>query len=95
MPYVTKSERDRINDGELPVNVGQLTYKLSHVCAQYLGNGYFFADLAEVLGALEATKQELYRRVVGPYEDAKLASNGDIYADRPVIRPPYNADSTK
>jgi len=31
------------------------------------------------MGALECAKQELYRRLIAPYEDQKLAGSGDIY----------------
>lgn len=30
------------------------------------------------IGVLECVKQELYRRKVAPYEDAKCALNGDV-----------------
>jgi len=31
------------------------------------------------LGAIECAKLEFIRRVVSPYEDTKIASNGDVY----------------
>lgn len=30
------------------------------------------------MGVLECIKQEFYRRVVAPYEDKKIAENGDV-----------------
>ena len=30
------------------------------------------------IGVLECVKQEFYRRVVAPYEDQKIAQNGDV-----------------
>ena len=88
MPYIPRSQRERANTH--PVDVGELTYQLTRKCVEYLGDDYKFADLAEVLGALEATKLELYRRVVAPYENAKCVSAGDVYTDRPVGRPGYD-----
>lgn len=32
----------------------------------------------KAMGVLECIKQEFYRRVVGPYEDKKIAENGDV-----------------
>jgi len=32
-----------------------------------------------IIGALECAKLELYRRVAAPYEDDKIAENGDVY----------------
>ena len=73
--YDFKTARDR---AEAP---GELTYLLFTECLKYLhreGVRESFAHYAEVLGALEATKLELYRRHVAPYEDKKLKENGDV-----------------
>jgi hypothetical protein len=35
-----------------------------------------------MIGALECAKLELYRRLASPYEDLKIADNGDIYQER-------------
>ena len=32
----------------------------------------------DIVGALECTKQEFYRRVASDYEDAKIEQNGDL-----------------
>jgi len=32
----------------------------------------------KAIGVLECIKQEFYRRVVAPYEDKKMAENGDV-----------------
>jgi len=59
---------------------------LTHVCLDYLGfcdgeswASWSYAELNEVIGVLECAKQELYRRVVAPYEDGKAKINGDVY----------------
>lgn len=82
MPYVNQNARIALNraSGE-PVNVGELTYVLYRECLRYLGREPRYADFAEVLGALEATKLELYRRQIAPYEDGKLDLNGDVLCD--------------
>lgn len=61
---------------------GDLTYLLTETCLDYLrhlGAEPCFADYADILGALEATKLEFYRRLVAGYEDQKRAQNGDVY----------------
>lgn len=82
MPYVDWTARDNIDAGETPFDVGSLTYKLTKDCLDYLldVDDYVprFSDYAEVLGALEATKLEMYRRAVAPYENGKVAENGDL-----------------
>ena len=80
MPYVTPNVRKLLDGGCAPADVGQLTYVLYKACLRYIDNprGYRYQDLAEVLGSLEATQQEFYRRIVVPYEEQKIKDNGDI-----------------
>jgi len=40
---------------------------------------YRYADLNELIGALEACKLELYRRLAAPYENNAIKRNGDIW----------------
>lgn len=81
MPYIKGDwRRWDIADGQTPVNVGDLTYLLTHNCISYLHDKKAdFARHAEVLAALEATKLEFYRRAVAPYENEKIKENGDVY----------------
>ncbi len=80
MPYITAADREWVSHYE-PVNPGQLTYALTRLVVEYADKcGPRFQTFAEILGALEATKLEMYRRVVAPYENKKLAENGDCYA---------------
>jgi len=78
MPYIPEYERDSTDTSLGPNSVGQLTYVLYKTCVDYLEEPARFADYAEVLGALEATKLELYRCRIAPYEDEKIKENGDI-----------------
>lgn len=82
MPYIADySRRSLLNTGQKARNVGELTYQLTRMCTEYLQPHItiHFQNYAEVLGALEATKLELYRRMVAPYEDKKIEENGDVY----------------
>lgn len=79
MPYITPYERSDVHYGTAD-NVGQLTFKLTDSITDYIDNkGESFQTYAEILGALEAAKLELYRRRVAPYENQKCLDNGDVY----------------
>ena len=80
MPYI-KSRRERLDmnprDAE---NAGELNYVITTLLIGYLhSKGLSYQNINEVVGVLECAKQELYRRVVGKYEDQKIAQNGDVY----------------
>lgn len=77
MPYIKEGRRDFVKRMG-GANVGDLTYILYKTCLDYLGTSPSFSDFAEVLGALEAYKLELYRRKIAPYEDKKIEENGDV-----------------
>jgi hypothetical protein len=38
-----------------------------------------YANLNEMIGALECCKLELYRILTAPYEDVKIEENGGVY----------------
>ena len=63
---------------EGPATVGELTYVIYKAALEYIDGARAFGKFAEVLGAIEAAKLELYRREVGPYEDQKILENGDV-----------------
>ena len=78
-PYIVKTRRVEIDEGDPPQVMGELTYVYYKLALAYIADrGQSFQSIGEAVGALEATKQELYRRVGGPYEDQKLIANGDV-----------------
>lgn len=80
MPYIDASTRRQIDGGVQARTAGQLNYQISSLCKKYLDfYGICYDHLNEVIGVLECVKQELYRRVVVPYEDKKIKENGDVY----------------
>ena len=88
MPYINRTDREKIDRNMvIPTGVGAggLTYILTHTCLSFLENieeevgPIRFTDYAVVLGALEATKLELYRRKIASYEDEKIKIHGDVY----------------
>jgi hypothetical protein len=82
MPYVKQAQRERLDGGRAPEDAGELNYVLTKIIDEYMvGNGGVrYARLNEVIGALECVKLELYRRVAAPYEDRKMAENGEVYS---------------
>ena len=81
MPYVDRDRREELDRGESPENAGELNYSITRTVDRYLVDRapVRYADLNEVIGALESAKLELYRRVVVPYEEKKLETAGDVY----------------
>lgn len=79
MPYITKERRIDLIAGQIPKTPGELTYLLTKDVDEYLTDNLNFDGFADAIGALEATKLELYRRLVSPYEDMKLLDNGEVY----------------
>lgn len=83
MPYLTPERRAELDEGFTPHSTGDLTYVLTREADRFLcSREERFDAYAQVLAALEATKLELYRRRIVPYEEQKLAENGDVYAER-------------
>lgn len=84
MPYLSRESKFYIDRGGEPRSPGELNYRLAKECLRFLKvNGpltYF--RINDVVGALECAKQEFYRRVAVPYEENKIAENGDVYPER-------------
>lgn len=91
MPYVKKSVRanlypelgplhDRLWDEDQ--GPGSANYIITMLMTAWLGPDPSYADYNAAIGVLECAKMELYRRLVAPYEDRKIAENGDVYTER-------------
>jgi len=82
MPYIPQEDRADLDSGQRddkPLNVGELTYMLYKMCLEYVDDNHVsYKDYAHVMGALECTKMEFYRRILAPYEDIKIRENGDV-----------------
>lgn len=70
---------DAINTRSGLSNPGELNYMLTTICRNYAGDKYNYERLNAIVGALECCKLEFVRRMVSPYEDKKIAENGDVY----------------
>lgn len=78
MPYIKQEDRD-----EASIRLatpGELNFAITMLIRSYLRtHGKSYTTCNAVIGALDAAKMEFYRRVVAPYEDQKIAENGDVY----------------
>jgi len=84
MPYITQERREALFVGPEPdaeaLNGGELNYMLTLVCLDYWKRmGQRYAQINDILGALEGAKLEFYRRVAVPFEERKREANGDVY----------------
>lgn len=84
MPYIHNDHREQVEqdfiDGGYIHTKGDLNYLISTVCKAYLKtHGLSYSICNDIVGALECTKQEFYRRIVTPYENRKIIENGDVY----------------
>ena len=87
MPYIKKENRPEIDKLAQPLiehlkslpmedQDGSLNYTVTKIIKNIYPQKYFHFNRA--LGVLSAISLELYRRVVGPYEDTKIKENGDV-----------------
>lgn len=87
MPYIDPHQRRDIDECvdemyALLTRDGELNYAITRIVDRYLGPTPNYDGLNAAIGVLECAKLELYRRIVTPYEDAKLRLNGDAYGSR-------------
>jgi len=87
MPYIKKAKRPEIvklvnplinHLKSLPIEDqdGALNYAVTKIIKNVYPTKYFHLNRA--LGVLTAITYELYRVVIGPYEDSKIKENGDV-----------------
>lgn len=83
MPYIAEHLRESLEPlaNRTTRHPGELNFQLTKVCLQYLKDrgGTDYQGINDIVGALECAKQEFYRRLAAPYEDTKIATNGDVY----------------
>ncbi len=90
MPYISQKDRDSLEHQLMSLSVrlttmeegwaGRLNYTISSLINRIIEQkGMSYSVANEIIGVLECAKLELYRRVIAPYEDEKIAENGDVY----------------
>lgn len=97
MPYITQRRRRALdplfNELDHQINnAGELNYAITRLVQSYVTQPYpagalSYTGINSAIGALECAKQELYRRVAAPYEDDKIAENGDVF-EEPLVDVP-------
>ena len=92
MPYIKPENRDKYEkcitdvigtlkhhtDGEDQVSMGELNYIISSVIWRLFDDNRSYGYGNSLVGVLECTKQEFYRRQLALFEDRKIKENGDI-----------------
>lgn len=84
MPYIKGDARDSLESPYVwargPLDPGELNYLFTQIGLDYIKrSGERYQYYNDVIGALECCKLEMYRRAIAPYEDTKIAENGDVY----------------
>lgn len=88
MPYIDPNLRPRF-DGGIEVmkqrietlderqRDGALNYVISRLIRELYSDSYY--ELNRAMGVLACAQNEIYRRIVGPYEDRAIERNGDVF----------------
>ena len=87
MPYIKKEQRPKIDELVAPLishikslpmedQDGSMNYAVTKMLKGIYPQKYFHFNRA--LGVLTAITHELYRKIIGPYEDTKISENGDV-----------------
>lgn len=86
MPYIKQEERDNLKAISSEIrrtsvkNAGNLNYLITLLIKSYLNeHGKNYQTCNDIVGALDNAKDEFKRRIQDPYEDTKIAENGDVY----------------
>jgi len=80
MPYIRQVDRDSFYEGYTAETPGELNYAITKLLLAYIDKRKLnYQTINDIVGALEGAKLEFYRRAAVPYEDLKIAENGDLY----------------
>ena len=84
MPYIKQEQRIDIDAvihqlAPLIKDAGTFNYAVTRLSHLYIKEkGLRYANLNELIGAMECMKLELYRKIAAPYETEKLVENGPV-----------------
>jgi len=90
MPYIEANLRSLLNPPLEQIEAilsasesdfeGILNYIISRLANHHLEKqGLRYANINRIIGAIECSKHEIYRRLAAGYEDVKAAENGDVF----------------
>lgn len=89
MPYIKQENRNKF-DNEVNALIakvhcvpdsdmaGTLNYIITRLVEASMRGEMKYAKLNAIVGALECSKLEMYRRLAVPYEDEKIRESGDV-----------------
>lgn len=88
MPYIARKDRApyqravselaALVPSDRTARPGHMNYIISLLIRRVYGESMRYADHNEVVGLLACVQQEFYRRATAPYEDEKIAAEGDL-----------------
>lgn len=90
MPYIKPDNRKKFDphvlellqllteNGTTDPKAGEVNYVVSKLIWELFDSAPSYHLGNDLIGALECVKAEFYRRRMSPYEDKKIAENGDI-----------------
>lgn len=86
MPYIDPADRDDLEPKSTreAMTPSELNYQITCLVDTYLVANVSYDSINEVVGVLECSKLEAYRRIAAPYEDHKIDVNGDVFCTVPV-----------
>jgi hypothetical protein len=61
------------------IGSGPLNYVITKLLIAWMGPRPCYDNFNDVIGVLRCVELEMYRRMVAPYEDEKIAAHGDVY----------------
>ena len=89
MPYIEQIERPEFSPvahgTPSAITSGQLNYQICELvinfleARQLLNRQTRYTDYNEAIGAIECAKQEIYRKLIVPYEERKIRESGDVF----------------
>jgi hypothetical protein len=88
MPYIDQASRKNIEPElkalikklqDIPADKidGNVNYCVSRMLKGLYPPSYF--NYNRMMGVMACVQQEIYRRLVAPYEDKKIKENGDVF----------------
>jgi hypothetical protein len=85
-------EAERVVEGQFDGDQKAMKGISNYTIARFLLNvlrpegGWHYSDLADVLSTLSACSDEIYHRLVRPYENLAIRKNGDLeeFSDFPI-----------
>jgi hypothetical protein len=80
MPYLENGIRASLAQGRVAKTPGELSFSMSQLIKGYIAmRGTSYGTFNDIVGAMECLKLELYRRLIGTYEQKKCDENSDVF----------------